>query len=75
MTFDINDNNIIKGHPGTSNSVVFPSNVISIIDGTGAEYVFFEFNNTEFSLSFETSSKLTRIGNYSFDFSNANSLN
>ena len=83
MTFDIIENTIIKGHSGSSNSVVIPSNVLSIIDGNGTDYAFIEFRNIEFSLSFSTNSKITRIGKYSFnycqklssiDFSNANSL-
>ena len=83
MAFDIVEDVIVKAHPSSSNSVVIPSNVLSINDGTETEYAFIEFINTKFSLSFEPNSKITRIGNYSFyyckqltsiDFSNSNSL-
>ena len=83
MTFVITDNILTNAHPGTSSSIVIPSSVLSIVDGTKNEYAFKEFTGTTFSLSFEAGSKLTRIGKYSFysckkltsiDFSNANSL-
>ena len=84
MTFEVNKDNVLeKAHPGASNSVVIPSNVVSIIDGTNKEYAFIEFKNTKFSLSFASGSKLTRIGKHAFyycqqltsiDFTNAKSL-
>ena len=81
--FDIVDDVIVKAHPSSSNSIVIPSNVLSINDGTETEYAFIEFKNIKFSLSFEPNSKITRIGSNAFyycrqltsiDFSNANSL-
>ena len=84
MTFDIDkDNKLLKAHPDGSNSVVIPSNVLSINDGTNTEYAFIEFKNTKFSLSFEPNSKITRIGKWAFfyckqltsiDFSNSKYL-
>ena len=83
MTFDFDGDKITKAHPGTSNSIVIPSNFASIIDGDESEYAFIEFKSTKFSISFAADSKLTKIGSYSFynchnltsiDFSNANSL-
>ena len=61
MTFDIVDDSIVRAHPGSSNSVVIPSNVLSIIDGTESDYAFIEFKDIEFSVSFSAGPKLTRI--------------
>ena len=84
MTFEYDEyNDIVKAHPGNSDSIVIPSNVPSIANGEKNDYAFIEFKNKKFSLSFEPNSQITRIGSYSFyycrklasvDFSNANSL-
>ena len=83
MAFDVVDNNIVEAHPDGSNSIVIPSNILSIIDGNKNKYPFVEFKDVQFSLSFSPNSKLSKIGEYAFsycqkltsiDFSNAKSL-